>query len=40
MTGTGVGDAVANMQLIDDCYRAAGLSPRPAREPLIKEIRL
>jgi predicted dehydrogenase len=23
-------DAVANMQLIDDCYRAAGLSPRQA----------
>jgi hypothetical protein len=34
----GADDAVANMQLIDDCYRAAGLTPRPAREPLIKEI--
>jgi hypothetical protein len=22
-------DAVANMQLVDDCYRAAGFSPRP-----------
>jgi predicted dehydrogenase len=29
-------DAVANMQLIDDCYRAAGLSPRPAGQPLIE----
>jgi predicted dehydrogenase len=28
-------DAVANMQLIDDCYRAAGLTPRPAGQPLI-----
>lgn len=35
---TGADDAVASMQLIDDCYRAAGLTPRPAREPLIKEI--
>jgi predicted dehydrogenase len=35
---TGADDAVATMQLIDDCYRAAGLTPRPAREPLIKEI--
>lgn len=24
-----VDDAVATMQLIDDCYRAAGLTPRP-----------
>ena len=31
-------DAVVNMQLVDDCYRAAGLSPRPAHQPLIKEI--
>jgi predicted dehydrogenase len=27
---TGGDDAVASMQLIDDCYRAAGLPPRPA----------
>ena len=27
---TDADDAVANMQLIDDCYRAAGLTPRPA----------
>ena len=26
-------DAVATMQLIDDCYRAAGLTPRPQRQP-------
>jgi predicted dehydrogenase len=26
---TGVNDAVANMRLIDSCYRAAGLEPRP-----------
>jgi predicted dehydrogenase len=35
---TDADDAVANMQLVDDCYRAAGLSPRPAHQPLIKEI--
>ena len=34
---TGADDAVANMQLIDDCYRAAGLPPRPAGQPLINE---
>jgi predicted dehydrogenase len=34
---TDADDAVVNMQLIDDCYRAAGLSPRPAHQPLIKE---
>jgi predicted dehydrogenase len=34
---TGADDAVANMQLIDDCYRAAGLPPRPACQPLINE---
>ena len=34
---TDADDAVLNMQLIDDCYRAAGLSPRPAHQPLIKE---
>ena len=27
-------DAVANMQLVDDCYRAAGFSPRPRTAPL------
>jgi predicted dehydrogenase len=32
---TDADDAVANMQLIDDCYRAAGLTPRPAGQPLI-----
>ena len=37
---TDADDAVANMQLIDDCYRAAGLSPRPAGQPLIEEIQL
>jgi predicted dehydrogenase len=26
-------DAVANMQLVDDCYRAAGFSPRPGTAP-------
>jgi predicted dehydrogenase len=35
---TDADDAVANMQLVDDCYRAAGLSPRPAHQPLIKEV--
>ena len=34
---TDADDAVANMQLIDDCYRAAGLTPRPAGQPLINE---
>ena len=34
---TDADDAVVNMQLVDDCYRAAGLSPRPAHQPLIKE---
>jgi len=34
---TDADDALVNMQLIDDCYRAAGLSPRPAHQPLIKE---
>jgi predicted dehydrogenase len=34
---TDAGDAVANMQLIDNCYRAAGLTPRPAGQPLINE---
>jgi len=29
---TGADDAVANMQLIDDCYRAAGLSRRGEKE--------
>jgi predicted dehydrogenase len=32
---TDADDAVASMQLIDDCYRAAGLTPRPAGQPLI-----
>jgi predicted dehydrogenase len=27
-------DAVANMQLVDDCYRAAGFSPRPRTAPV------
>ena len=27
-------DAVANMQLVDDCYRAAGFSPRPRTVPV------
>ncbi len=35
---TDADNAVANVQLVDDCYRAAGLSPRPAHQPLIKEI--
>jgi predicted dehydrogenase len=26
---TGADDAVATMELIDDCYRAAGFGPRP-----------
>jgi predicted dehydrogenase len=26
---TGADDAVATMELIDDCYRAAGFAPRP-----------
>ena len=34
---TDADDAVANMQLIDNCYRAAGLTPRPADQPLINE---
>ena len=34
---TDADDAVANMQFIDDCYRAAGLTTRPAGQPLIKE---
>ena len=34
---TGADDAVANMQLIDDCYRAAGLPPQSAGQPLINE---
>ena len=34
---TDADDAVANMQLIDDGYRAAGLGPRPAGQPLINE---
>ena len=34
---TDADNAVANMQLIDDCYRAAGLTPRPASQPLINE---
>ena len=34
---TDADDAVANMQLIDDCYRAAGLTPRPAGQPLISQ---
>ena len=34
---TDADDAVANMQLIDDCYRAAGLTPRPAGQPLVSE---
>ena len=34
---TDADDAVANMQLIDNCYRAAGLTPRPAGQPLINE---
>ena len=29
---TGADEAVANMQLIDDCYRAAGLSRRGEKE--------
>jgi predicted dehydrogenase len=28
---TDADDAVANMSLIDDCYRAIGLRPRPAQ---------
>lgn len=31
---TDADDAVANMQLIDDCYRAAGLNPRTAHPPI------
>ena len=34
---TDADDAVANMELIDDCYRAAGLTPRPASQPLTNE---
>jgi predicted dehydrogenase len=34
---TGADDAVASMQLIDDCYRAAGLPLRPAGQPLISD---
>ena len=34
---TDADNAVANMQLIDNCYRAAGLTPRPAGQPLINE---
>jgi predicted dehydrogenase len=34
---TGADDAVASMQLIDDCYCAAGLPPRPAGQPFISE---
>jgi len=34
---TGADDAVASMQLIDDCYRATGLPLRPAGQPLISE---
>ena len=34
---TGAHDAVASMQLIDDCYRAVGLPPRPAGQPFISE---
>jgi hypothetical protein len=30
-------DAVASMQLIDDCYRAAGLTPRPAGQPPVTQ---
>jgi predicted dehydrogenase len=29
-------DAVASMELIDDCYRAAGFTPRPTSKPLIR----
>lgn len=32
---TGADDTVASLQLIDDCYRAACLPPRPAGQPLI-----
>lgn len=31
----GAEDAVAGMELIDDCYRAAGFAPRPTCQPLI-----
>jgi predicted dehydrogenase len=31
---TDADDAVANMALVDSCYRAAGLTPRPAGQPL------
>jgi predicted dehydrogenase len=31
---TDAADAVANMRLIDDCYRAAGFTVRPAGQPL------
>ncbi len=34
---TDADDAVANMQLIDNGYHAAGLTPRPAGQPLINE---
>jgi predicted dehydrogenase len=30
-------DAVDNMQLVDDCYRAAGFSPRPRTAPVGNE---
>ncbi|GAB3347961.1 Gfo/Idh/MocA family protein [Amycolatopsis echigonensis] len=30
----GLDDAVDTMQLIDDCYRAAGLAPRPRQAPI------
>lgn len=32
---TDADDAVANMQLVDDCYRAAGFTPRPADRRLV-----
>ena len=34
---TDTDNAVGNMQLIDNCYRAAGLTPRPTDQSLINE---
>ncbi|WP_327096048.1 Gfo/Idh/MocA family oxidoreductase [Nocardia vinacea] len=36
---TNVDDAVANMRLIDQCYSAAGMRPRPRSEPVVEGLR-